>query len=143
MAVAKTALWIAEAQMLQETAQILHHEPNFLPLKDYNGIVEGNALRMDWGRLLTSDAGRQELHKSEVLSPKSRYSHDTTFYTLSLSKKNTLATPITTAPASANAESEAMPELMEKCAFIQPRTAGPDAPITLPPHPNTPTAAAR
>ena len=42
-----------------------------------------------------------------------------------------------------NAESEAMPELMEKCAFIQPRTAGPDAPITLPPHPNTPTAAAR
>ena len=71
VAVAKTALWIAEAQMLQETAQILHREPNFLPLKDYNGIVEGNALRMDWGRLLTSDAGRQELHKSEVLSPKS------------------------------------------------------------------------
>ena len=71
VAVAKTALWIAEAQMLQETAQILHREPNFLPLKDYDGIVEGNALRMDWGRLLTSDAGCQELHKSEVLSPKS------------------------------------------------------------------------
>ena len=71
VAVAKTALWIAEAQMLQETAQILHREPNFLPLKDYNGIVEGNALRMDWGRLLTSDARRQELHNSEVLSPKS------------------------------------------------------------------------
>ena len=52
VAVAKTALWIAEAQMLQETAQILHREPNFLPLKDYNGIVEGNALRMDWSSLL-------------------------------------------------------------------------------------------
>ena len=48
VAVAKTALWIAEAQMLQETAQILHREPNFLPLRDYDGIVEGNALRMDW-----------------------------------------------------------------------------------------------
>ena len=53
VAVAKTALWIAEAQMLQETAQILHREPNFLPLKDYDGIVEGNALRMDWGKILT------------------------------------------------------------------------------------------
>ena len=53
VAVAKTALWIAEAQMLQETAQILHREPNFLPLKDYDGIVEGNALRMDWGGILT------------------------------------------------------------------------------------------
>ena len=51
VAVAKTALWIAEAQMLQEKAQILHREPNFLPLKDYNGIVEGNALRMDWGKI--------------------------------------------------------------------------------------------
>ena len=29
----------------------------------------------------------------------SRYSHDSTFYTLSLSKKNTLATPIAAAPA--------------------------------------------
>ena len=49
-AVAKTALWIAEAQMLQETAEILHREPDFLPLKDYASIVEGNALRMDWSR---------------------------------------------------------------------------------------------
>jgi type I restriction-modification system DNA methylase subunit len=50
VAVAKTALWIAEAQMLQKTAQILHREPDYLPLKDYDGIVEGNALRMDWPR---------------------------------------------------------------------------------------------
>ena len=71
VAVAKTAMWISEAQMLQETAQILHREPDYLPLKDYANIVEGNALRMDWGRLLTADAGRQEWHKSDVLSPKS------------------------------------------------------------------------
>ena len=57
VAVAKTALWIAEAQMLQETAEILHREPDYLPLKDYDNIVEGNALRMDWSRigLPTSD----------------------------------------------------------------------------------------
>ena len=71
VAVAKTALWISEAKMRHETAEILHREPDYLPLKDYDGIVEGNALRLEWGRLLTSDAGRQELHKSEVLSPKS------------------------------------------------------------------------
>lgn len=48
IAVAKTALWIAEAQMRRETAEILHREPDYLPLKDYDGIVEGNALRVDW-----------------------------------------------------------------------------------------------
>ena len=51
VAVAKTALWIAEAQMLRETAEILHREPDYLPLHDYDGIVEGNALRMDWARI--------------------------------------------------------------------------------------------
>ena len=48
VAVAKTALWIAEAQTLAETAEILHREPDYLPLHDYANIVEGNALRMDW-----------------------------------------------------------------------------------------------
>ena len=48
VAVAKTALWIAEAQMLRETAEILHREPDYLPLHDYANIIEGNALRMDW-----------------------------------------------------------------------------------------------
>lgn len=50
VAVAKTALWIAEAQMRRETAEILHREPDYLPLKDAGGIVEGNALRTDWPR---------------------------------------------------------------------------------------------
>ncbi len=46
--VAQTALWIAELQMLQETAAIVSLDLNPLPLKTYTNIREGNALRMDW-----------------------------------------------------------------------------------------------
>lgn len=46
--VAKTALWIAESQMMKETEKILLVPLNFLPLKTNAYIVEGNALRMDW-----------------------------------------------------------------------------------------------
>lgn len=46
--VATTALWISEAQMLAETEKIIHHDMDFLPLKSYINIHEGNALRMDW-----------------------------------------------------------------------------------------------
>ena len=53
VSVAKTAMWISEAKMLDETAKILHAPPKYLPLHDYDGIVEGNALRMDWGEILT------------------------------------------------------------------------------------------
>ena len=52
--VARIALWIAEAQMRRETAEILHREPDYLPLKDYDNIIEGNALRMDWGEILAA-----------------------------------------------------------------------------------------
>ncbi|MBR4611074.1 MAG: class I SAM-dependent DNA methyltransferase, partial [Kiritimatiellae bacterium] len=48
--VAKTALWIAENQMLRETEAIAHRNLDFLPLKNYDGIIEGNALRLDWPR---------------------------------------------------------------------------------------------
>ena len=48
VSVAKTALWIAEHQMLKETAEILERNIDFLPLKTYANIVEGNALRIDW-----------------------------------------------------------------------------------------------
>ena len=48
VAVATTALWISEAQMLRETERIIKHEIDFLPLKSYTNIAEGNALRMDW-----------------------------------------------------------------------------------------------
>ena len=46
--VATTALWISEAQMLAETERIVHQDIDFLPLKPYHNIREGNALRMDW-----------------------------------------------------------------------------------------------
>ena len=46
--VATTALWISEAQMLTETEKIVQHDIDFLPLKSYLNIREGNALRMDW-----------------------------------------------------------------------------------------------
>ena len=46
--VATTALWISEAQMLRETEKIIRRDIDFLPLKSYINIREGNALRMDW-----------------------------------------------------------------------------------------------
>ena len=55
VAVAKTALWIAENQMLRETERIAHRNIDFLPLKSYDGIVEGNALRIEWNSLLSAN----------------------------------------------------------------------------------------
>lgn len=46
--VAKTALWIAESQMMKKTEDIVHMDLDFLPLKTYANIVEGNALRINW-----------------------------------------------------------------------------------------------
>lgn len=46
--VAKTALWIAESQMMHETEQIVLQKLEFLPLKTDAKIIEGNALRLDW-----------------------------------------------------------------------------------------------
>lgn len=48
VAVGKTALWIAESQMMKETSSILGVELDFLPLTTNANIVEGNALRMNW-----------------------------------------------------------------------------------------------
>lgn len=46
--VAKTALWIAESQMMKQTEEIVQMPLDFLPLKSYVNIFEGNALRVDW-----------------------------------------------------------------------------------------------
>ncbi|MCG2729166.1 MAG: methylase, partial [Acetobacterium sp.] len=48
VSVGKTALWIAEAQMMKKTEDIVHMHLDFLPLKSYANIVEGNALQIDW-----------------------------------------------------------------------------------------------
>lgn len=53
--VAKTAMWIAESQMLQETAAIVHGNCDFLPLKTYVNITEGNALRIDWESIISKN----------------------------------------------------------------------------------------
>ena len=53
--VAKTALWIAESQMIRETETILSQNIDFLPLTTNAFIVEGNALRMDWATLKPID----------------------------------------------------------------------------------------
>lgn len=79
--VAKTALWIAESQMMKETEDVVHTNLDFLPLKSYANIVEGNALRIDWETVVPKDklnyimgnppfVGKKEqtkLQKQEVL----------------------------------------------------------------------------
>ena len=51
--VAKTALWIAESQTMRETENVVHMTLDFLPLKSYANIVEGNALRIGWMDLIS------------------------------------------------------------------------------------------
>ena len=53
--VAKTALWIAESQMMKETEAIVLMHLDFLPLKTNASIVEGNALRLDWESVVPKD----------------------------------------------------------------------------------------
>ncbi len=55
VSVAKTALWIAEYQMMVETQGIVNMNLDFLPLKSYSNIVEGNALRLDWNSVISPD----------------------------------------------------------------------------------------
>ena len=53
--VATTALWISESQMLTETMKIVKQDIEFLPLKSYTNIHEGNALRIDWETIAPKD----------------------------------------------------------------------------------------
>ncbi len=55
VAVAKTALWIAESQMMKETEAIVHKNLDFLPLKSYANIVEANALQIDWNDVVPKE----------------------------------------------------------------------------------------
>lgn len=54
--VARTALWIAESQMIKETETIVNQMIDFFPLKTDAKIVEGNALYMDWGSIIPKHA---------------------------------------------------------------------------------------
>ena len=51
--VAMTSLWIAESQMMKETEDIIHMSLEFLPLKSYTNITEGNALHIDWNEVVS------------------------------------------------------------------------------------------
>ncbi|MEE6665608.1 DNA methyltransferase [Limosilactobacillus fermentum] len=48
VSVARTAMWIAESQMWEQTKDITFANKDFLPLDSNDSIYEGNALRMDW-----------------------------------------------------------------------------------------------
>ncbi|MGX0141610.1 DNA methyltransferase [Staphylococcus hominis] len=54
VSVAKTALWIAESQMMEETKNIIYSNEDFLPLKSYTNIIEGNAIEIEWKNLSKS-----------------------------------------------------------------------------------------
>lgn len=55
VSVAKTALWIAESQMMKETEDIVRMNLDFLPLKSYANIIEANALRIDWNTVIPKE----------------------------------------------------------------------------------------
>ena len=61
VAVARTALWIAEAQMwnetqrMNETQRLITFIGDLLPLKSYNRIIEANALRIDWSKVVRTE----------------------------------------------------------------------------------------
>lgn len=55
VSVANAALWIAESQMLEETMSIVYSNIDFLPIKSYSNIVEGNALRLNWEEVVPKD----------------------------------------------------------------------------------------
>lgn len=53
--VAKTALWIAESQMMKETEDIVLMQLDFLPLKTNATIIEKNALLFDWNDIINKN----------------------------------------------------------------------------------------
>lgn len=55
VSVARTALWIAELQMMKETEDIINMNLDFFPLTGYLNIVEGNKLRIDWQKVVPKD----------------------------------------------------------------------------------------
>ncbi|MCD8282443.1 MAG: N-6 DNA methylase [Prevotella sp.] len=55
VAVARTALWIAENQLMHETETIVQMPLDYLPLKSYANIVEANALTIDWETVVAKD----------------------------------------------------------------------------------------
>lgn len=56
VSVAKTALWITEEQMLRKTQEIyVGYDFDFLPLRSFSNLHEGNALKTDWSEVFPDD----------------------------------------------------------------------------------------
>lgn len=82
--VAKTALWIAEAQMMHETEAIIQNDLDFLPLKSYANITEGNSLRIDWESVVPKEKlsyimGNPPFVGSSRLSDEQKHDRNTIF----------------------------------------------------------------
>lgn len=52
--VARTALWISEAQMQKNTEDIIAEPLSYFPLESYQNIIEGNALHIDWNDVVSN-----------------------------------------------------------------------------------------
>ncbi len=48
-------MWIAESQMLHATEELINQNIEFLPLKSYPNITEGNALRINWEEVVPKE----------------------------------------------------------------------------------------
>lgn len=70
VSVAKTALWIAESQMIEATQEIVMQVLDFLPLTSNSNIIEGNALRMDWNTVLPAERCRYIIGNPPFLGAK-------------------------------------------------------------------------
>ena len=57
VSVARTAMWIAENQMMEKTKEIIVNADslNFLPLSSFTKIREANALQVDWNDIVSVD----------------------------------------------------------------------------------------
>lgn len=77
VAVAKTALWITEEQMLRKTQEVMpDYNFDFLPLRNLNNLHEGNALTTDWAEVFPSNltylVGNPPFHGSKKQSDKQK-----------------------------------------------------------------------
>lgn len=77
VAVARTALWIAEAQMLKETQDIIHRNIDFFPLHTFVNIHEANALQLDWQEVIAPSElhyimGNPPFLGARLMSPKQK-----------------------------------------------------------------------
>jgi len=87
--VAKTALWIAESQMIKETERIIRTTIDFLPLKTNAFIHEGNALRIDWEEVCPKSELSYLMGNPPFVGTKlmNKYQKDDTAYVLGSIKK--------------------------------------------------------